>query len=92
MIPHFQRLFSCGSERIGKRVEGSNGSIIDDYALSVFEKRVVGVEVNSRMDADICLDLWIFSLKVAIVVVNVPSLHTTSLYARRRVSSCLWTY
>lgn len=36
--------------------------------------------------------LWIFSLKVAIVVVNVLSLHTTSQYARRRVSSRLWTY
>lgn len=58
MIPHFQRLFSCGSERIGKRVEGPNGGIIDDYALSVFEKRVVGVEANSRMDADICLDRY----------------------------------
>ena len=72
-----EAVFPRDFERIGgKRVEGSNGSIIDDYALSAAEKRVVGVQANSRMGAHICRDRYFefFSLEMAIVVANVSSL------------------
>lgn len=77
MIPRFER------------VAASNGGIIDDYALSVFEKRVVGVQANSRMGARICRDRYFgfFSLEMAIVVANV-SCQPACTHTRIQAPSC----